>query len=431
MSNRRVIAWWSAAGGLAIAGLVVEAARPLAPAVGEVATALTRFSPDVLAAVGDYLAERRAAAVGALVISIAVPAWLLLSPPGRGWIERLGAWGSPVRGGAAVAAVVSTATSLAILPLGVYAGFVHEQRWGFSTQSLLEWLRDRAIRDGLAVLIAVVLAVVFVWFRRRWPDTWHLRLTVVGTVLTAVLVLIYPVLIQPLLLSTQPLGQGETRTAVQTVLSRADAEDVEILVGDASRRTTKVNAFVTGIGPSRQVVLFDTLLELPPEQVAVVVAHELAHREHADVPRAVLLSATGLLAGLLLVRWWLRSETDRSGTVSDARAVVMLLVVLAAGQVVTAPAANWVSRRAEAAADHRALELTQAAGRFIATQRTFVVRDLADPTPPWWITALWGTHPSPSDRIEAAVAFARAHELPVPDRTELVAEEPAPPEGPG
>ncbi|MDX1657543.1 MAG: M48 family metalloprotease [Nitriliruptorales bacterium] len=431
MSNRRGLAWWSAAGGLAIAGILAEAVRPVAPAVGEVATDLTRFSPDVLAAVGDYLAERRAAAVGALAMSVAVPAWLLLSAPGRRGMERLGAWGSPARGGGAVAGAVSAMTSLAILPFGVYAGFVHEQRWGFSTQSLLEWLRDRAIRDGLAALVAVVLAVVFVWFRRRWPDTWHLRLTLAGTALTGLLVLVYPVVIQPLLLSTQPLEAGETRTAVETVLAQAGAEDVEILVGDASRRTTKVNAFVTGIGPSRQVVLFDTLLELPPEQVAVVVAHELAHREHADVPRAVLLSATGLLAGLLLLRWWLHAERARGGRVGDAQAVVMLLLVIAAGQVVTAPAANWVSRRAEAAADHRALELTEAAGRFIATQRTFVVRDLADPTPPWWVTALWGTHPSPSDRIDAAVVFARAHELPVPDRPELVAEEPAPPEGPG
>lgn len=423
---KRSTVWSAVAVALALAGVVAVLIRPTAPHVGTVVTELDDFSPAVLAAVEDYRTERYLGALAAAVITVAVPGLFVATRRGRHAIDRLRT-GGPVRTATVVAGLISLATALAVLPLAWWLGYVRERRWGFATGSVWGWLRDRAITDGVGILVAVVLAMVFVWLRRRWPRDWHLRLTVAGTVLTALLAFASPLVIQPLLLDTTPLSSGATRTAVTEVLERAGEPELDILVGDASRRTTKVNAFVTGLGPSRQVVLYDTLLELPPEQVAVVVAHELAHREHADIARGVLASATGLLLGLTFLRWVLR-RAGEEGPTSAGRAVAILVLFLAAAQLVAAPAANWVSRRAEASADHRALELTDAAGELIAAQRRFVVRDLADPSPPWWVMGLWGTHPSVEDRIGAAVSYAHTHGLELPDRRTLLSDEPHPPQ---
>lgn len=426
--RRRHIAWWAIAAALALAGVAAVLVRPLAPDLPPVTTTLDAFDGDVLAAVREYRSDRYALTAVVAFVSVAVPAIFVLTSFGRRLValsaRRLRRRSAIA---AAVAAMIALATAVAELPLAYWVSYVRERRWGFATASSAEWLRDWAVVVGFVLIVAVVGAVVFVWARHRWADTWHLRLVVAGTGLTALLTLGYPLLVQPLLLPTQELGPGPVHDAVTAVLERAGAEDVDVLVGDASRRTTKVNAFVTGIGPSRQLVLFDTLLELPAEDVAVVVAHELAHREHRDVPRAVLASATGFFLGVLL----LRRVVDRGGEdgkASDARAVAVLALFLAAGQIVAAPVTSWSSRRAEAAADHRALELTRAPTPFISTQRTFVVRDLADPSPPDWVTVLWGTHPTISERIRAAVAFAEANGIELPSREEFERDEPTPPE---
>lgn len=424
---RGAAVWWVVAVGFAVAGAAAVLFRPLAPDLAHVATDLDRFSPSVLDAVRAYRQPRYLLAVAALAVTVLVPAGFVLTRWGQRLIALIASrLRRPLVTATGVAATIALATALAELPLLLWSGYLHERRWGFATAPLSSWLRDWAIGFAVVLVIAVVGAVVLVMFRRRWPGSWHLRLVAVGTALTGLLVLVYPLVVQPLLLPTGPLPEGEVRDAVSDVLRRAGEGELEILVGDASRRTTKVNAFVTGIGPSRQVVLFDTLLDLPPEQVAVVVAHELAHREHRDVPRAVLASATGLFLALVVLRRFLGPGGPGS-VQDDARAVAVLALVVAVGQVVAAPVANWSSRRAEAAADHRALELTGAAPRMIEAQRGFVVRDLADPAPPWWVTALWGTHPTIDDRIEAAVGFARANGIALPTRADVIADEPPPP----
>lgn len=430
MSRRRVI-WWAIAAAFAAAGVVAALVRPLAPELAPVATTLDGFDPGVLETVRQYRSGRYVLMAVMAVISVAVPAAFVLMPLGRDLVGRVGSSRHRFVAAGLVAAMIALTTALAELPVVYWLTYARERRWGFATASPADWFRDWAIILGFVLVVAVVGAVVFVWARERWPGTWHLRLVVAGTALTALLTLGYPLLVQPLLLPTRPLGPGPVHDAVTAVLERAGADEVEVLVGDASRRTTKVNAFVTGIGPSRQLVLFDTLLELPPDQVAVVVAHELAHREHRDVPRAVVASAAGLFVGLVVLRRMVGPDADGK-KVGDPRAVAIVVLFLAAGQLLAAPVTNWSSRRAEAAADHRALELTGAASRFIATQRTFVTRDLADPSPPSWVMVVWGTHPSISQRIRSAVAFAEAHGIELPSREELERDEPAPPtEGEG
>lgn len=413
---------------LAAAGLLVNLRRPLAARLPEVPTDLDRFAPAVLEVVGAYTSPRFAAAAVSMVIGVAVPALLVATASGRRLVRRVAGRRarSPLRA-AAVAATVVALTVLVLLPVDVAVGYVHEGRFGFRQSGLLLWGRDWLVAGGLTVALAGAAGAALMAAVARWPDGWPWGLVPATTALAAVLVLVWPVVVGPLFLPTSPLPDGPVRDRLEAVLARAGAGDAELLVGRASLRTTRVNALVTGLGPTRRVILYDTLLRLPPDQVAAVTAHELAHREHADIARGVLLTATGALPTLLILRRLLRSRAvhGRLGVrgPADPRLIAVAVAVVAGAQAVGQPAAMLASRRAEAAADHRALELTGDPAALIALQRTFTVRDLAHPDPPGWVVALWGTHPPVGARIRAAAAFAGQHELPLPPRSALRAAE--------
>lgn len=413
--------------GIAAAGAVGSIHRPIAPAA-TARTGLDEFSVGVLRTVGAYVEPRYLAVAATTVLSILVPFWFLGTRRGRAATAWLA--GPTEHSGlraALVAAVVVGAASLLRLPVALPVAYYRDRAWGFATGSVWTWLWQWTVTVGGRLLAYAAGAGVLLWAVRRWPRSWPFRLTLVGTGVVAIVVLLHPLVIQPLTLDTEPLAAGPLRTELQALLDRAGESDVEILVGDASRRTTRLNAFVTGLGPSRQLVLYDTLLELPEDRILYVAAHELAHREHRDVARGVALSALGLLVGLLLLARVLRSP----GTAavigargpSDPRFVPLIVVLAVVGQLAAAPVAMGVSRRAESAADHRALQLTGDPAAMVAAARIFVVRDLANPSPPTWVRLLFGSHPSPVERIRAAATFARTNDLDLPDLARFRREE--------
>ncbi len=415
---------------LAVAALVVNVWRPLAPGSGSSAVPQEAFAPAVLDVVAAYRQPRLAVALVILSFSVLVPALLLWSRRTRDVVgavtDRLGRW--PAIAAGVVAALVIVVVRLVGLAPTFWVSHVREVAWGFRTAGGAAWIRDWAVAVGVEAVTAAVAVTVLSLVIRHRPDDWHWWLATATTVLAAALTLAYPLLVEPLFLATEPLAQGPTRDAVEDVLEAAGI-DAPILVGDASRRTTRVNAFVSGLGPTRRVVLWDNLLERPSDEVAVVVAHELAHREHQDLPRGVLLTAAGVLPLALVLR---RLYGDRrvrghvgATEASDPRLVLVLAVVVAVAQVIALPSALLFSRRAEAAADHRAVVLTQESDALIRTFRGFVTRDLSWPEPPLVAVVLFGSHPSVDQRIRATVEEAERLGLDVPTLAELVAGESA------
>jgi STE24 endopeptidase len=215
-----------------------------------------------------------------------------------------------------------------------------------------------------------------------------------------------PVLLDPVFNDFTPLPEGETRVDVLGLAEAAGVKVGEVYSVDASRRTTAANAYVTGLGPSKRVVLFDTLLErYDRDEVRVVVAHELAHVRHRDVPRGVAFAA--LVAGptaLAIQRLsWILAPGQR-GT-----AAALPALALATG-VVSAPIgliSSRLSRAIERRADAFSLELSGAADAFVSFERKIAVQNVADLDPPRWLTGLIASHPPTLERIGAAVAFAR------------------------
>jgi STE24 endopeptidase len=191
---------------------------------------------------------------------------------------------------------------------------------------------------------------------------------------------------------------------VLDLAARARVRVGSVLTVDASRRTTAANAYVTGLGPTKRVVLFDTLLEhFSRDEVRLVIAHELAHVRERDVLRGLAFAAATAPAGALAVA----RLADRLAPAPGGRAAALAL----AASIVGTPVgllSRGLSRRIEARADTFALELTDAPDASIAFERRIALRNLADPDPPAWVRALLGTHPSVVERIGIAEAYAAA-----------------------
>lgn len=412
---------------LAVAGAAASYWRPLAPDLELAATDLAWFDDRVLDAVEAYRRPRLVIALAATVLPVITTILVATTPWGRALVVRVAGERWPVLRAAAVGGVVAVLASLSVLPLAAWVGIVHDGRWGFRTASPAAWLGDWTIRSAGRWLLVAGAAMVLVLAIRRWPRSWPYRLTVVGTMLAALGVFAHPVVLLPLTLPTQPLADPAHAAAMAPVLDAAGDPDLPVFVGIESERSTRVNAIATGLGPTARIVVYDNLLELPPEQVASVVAHEIAHHEHRDVPRGVALVATVLLPAGLVLRWLLgRDDVRRTSGArwpGDPRTLAVVLAVVAVMEVAVQPVGHLVSRRLEAAADARSLELTQDPSTLVAATRVFTIRDLATPEPPQWVTLLYRSHPSVGDRIRQASAIAERDGAPLPRIAELATRE--------
>jgi STE24 endopeptidase len=293
------------------------------------------------------------------------------------------------------------------------------RRYGLSTRSWAAWAVDiaKSYAVGLVVTVAVLLLVVGL---ARWqPQWWWVTGAVVGALLVVLVSFAYPVVVEPVFNKFTPMPDGPLRTSLLQ-LARDDGVPVkDVLVADASRRTTALNAYVSGIGATRRIVVYDTLVEqAPPEEVRLIVAHELGHAKQHDVVWGTVLGAIGvalmvcLLALLGRSSWLLgRAGVDSLG---DARAVALVLALIAVLTFVAGPAENLLSRRIETRADVHALALTHDPGATVAMQRRLSVTNLSDLDPSPLVFGLFATHPTGPQRIALARDWARLHSVPVP-----------------
>src|SRR3954470_530505 len=294
----------------------------------------------------------------------------------------------------AEAAALSAATGAVGLPLRAVARR-RAVRVGLVTQSWRGWGVDLAKSSAIGTVLAAGAAEATVLAIRRWPSGWWAPAAGAVVGVAGAFMFAAPVVLDPIFNRFERLPDGDTRDAVLDLARRAGVSVGEVYVVDASRRTTAANAYVTGLGATKRVVLFDTLLEdFTPDEVRLVVAHELAHVRHRDVQRG--LAFTALVAPAAT---WAVSKLAEPPTLPR--------LVLAAGAVM-APvgwAGNRLSRKLENRADVFSLELTRAVDPFVSFERRIAVKNLADPDPPRLLTAVLATHPSTVQRIGIAKAF--------------------------
>lgn len=401
-----VVGWSVATAAIVAAGVAALLLRPVAPDLGPVPDPARWFSPAELARIAAFTTPLRWARIAGTVVDLAVPVLIAVTPPGRALVARVVRTVGEQRVGraaAAVAAVVVVVASVVRLPIALWA-FRHARRFGLSTQTLGGWAVDQAIEVAVLVVGAALLVGGGYALAARWPRRWALVAGPVGLLVIAGATLAGPLLLEPLRYDTVPLAAGPVRDELDSVLAADGRAGATVLVADASRRTTRQNAYVSGLAGTRRVVLFDTLLERPAPQVGLVVAHELVHDRNRDLTRGVLAGAAGLVLLCAVIDRVARHRTARGRQrgVADPFAAGVVVAVLAVALIVTTPVVSWASRRVEAAADLGSLQLTGAVADYCAVQRGLVVRNLSDPAPPTWARLWWWSHPPAASRLELA-----------------------------
>jgi STE24 endopeptidase len=383
--------------GAAEAGARLLAPRepPIVPAPVDLSQ---HFSPAEIARGRTFARPQLALSLIRSGIEAGVLAALARRPPR--FTERIQ---NPVLGAAATGAGLSLVMATAPLPVSALSRR-RALAAGLATQSWGGWAADVAKSDGIGAGLAAGAGAAVIATMRRYPRSWWIPMAGGSVGVGALLAAIAPVILDPIFNDFTPLPTGLTRDDVLTLAREAGVEVGEVYSVDASRRTTAANAYVTGLGPTKRVVLFDTLLDrYGRDEIRVVVAHELAHVRGRDVARGILYAAIVAPAGALAV-----ARLSRGFPAAGPTPAALPALALAAG-IVSLPLGligNRLSRALERRADAVSLQLTGAAEAFVSFERTIALQNIADLEPPRWVTALLSTHPSTGERIGAALSYA-------------------------
>lgn len=314
--------------------------------------------------------------------------------------------------------LVSTVIST---PFDAWLELRHDREWELSTQTERGFAADLAKGLVLGLIVNVVLLLPLVWVIRTTP-TWWLWGWLVMVTFTIGLGFLYPVLIAPIFNTFTPLEDEDMNRRVDRIADVAGVQISGTYVADESKRSRRDNAYVAGLGATRRVVLFDTLLEHPPEVVEQVVAHEIGHwrlkhlRKQLPVIALLLLA---LFAGLKAFSEWTwifeQAGVTTSGDipyVGQPTALPLLVLAAQVGFGLLGLLTAFVSRAFERQADIEALDLLEQPQTMLDMQRGLHTKNLAD-LEPGLLKRLQASHPPAAERMALTSAWAASKGVPV------------------
>ena len=363
------------------------------------AAARSVFTAEQVSKAEEFATWARVWSWSSLAVSLLVACWFGFTRHGARLVERMrGPWWWRVV--LAVAALVLIGR-VATLPFAVMM-HRHLLDFGLTRQGWGGFAADLLRSELVTILTTSVGLVLLIGCARRWPRAWP---AVAGGLLACLVLVgsfVYPLVVEPLFNDFTPLPDGALRSQILRLADREGVHVDDVLVADASRRTTTLNAYVSGFGSTRRVVLYDNLVhDLPDDQALSVVAHELAHARHDDVVIGSVLGASAALLGVGLLGLAV-DALGRRRHMGDPALVPLVLALLAVGTLLASPVENAVSRHIETRADVDALRATHDPDAFIRMQRELSVRALSDPTPPAWSQFWFGSHPTALTRVAIA-----------------------------
>jgi STE24 endopeptidase len=295
-------------------------------------------------------------------------------------------------------------------PLTVYRSYVLPHRFGLSQQTPRSWLADEAKSAILGLALGTGMITVIYLLLETFPQTWWLLAFGAVTVLTLVMTNLAPVLILPLFFRQKPLEQSELRRRLLDLAERCRAGVNDVFQIDYSQKTSAANAMLLGWGNTRRIAISDTLIHrYAPDEIEAVMAHELGHHSHRDVPRLILVQS-----GLMLIAFYLTSLTLEWAVpvlglegISDVAGIPLLMLVMASIFLVLSPFANAYSRHLETSADRYALAATGKPKAFASMLTRLTDQNLDVSRPARWVEILFYDHPPHYRRLELARRFQR------------------------
>jgi STE24 endopeptidase len=293
------------------------------------------------------------------------------------------------------------------LPLGYYSGFVLPHRFGQSNQTLKGWITDQMKGMAIGLPLGLILIELLYLALRATGDLWWLWAAGGLLVFNVLLINLAPILIMPLFNKYVPLGDEHKDLAERLLklAGRANTRVRGVFKFDMSKRTKSANAALTGIGNTRRIVLGDTLInEFSPDEIETVLAHELGHHVHRDIPVLVAFGILSTTLSLYLASLGLNWAIGAFGFTSpaDVAALPALGLIIGMYDFLTMPLNNAVSRWRENMADEYALQSTGKDEAFASAFTRLANQNLGEIDPEKWVVFMFYSHPPLGERIAKA-----------------------------
>lgn len=353
------------------------------------------------------LINRRLMVVDLAISGVYMLVWLL-----AGWSQALKLWLMQFTSSVGLLLVLYVGILGGILfiinlPLSYYQGFILPHRYDLSTQDLKGWILDQLKGILLGGVFGVAVLEIIYLVLRLTPGLWWLWAAIILLVFNVILANLAPVILMPLFNKFVPLGDEYAALAdrLMQLAKRSGTFVRGVFKFDMSRRTRQANAGLAGLGNTRRIVIGDTLLaEFTPDEIETIMAHELGHQVHKDIPLGILFGSFTTLVGLYLASLVLNWGVTVFGFagIADIAAFPLFLLILGLYSLVTMPLENGFSRWRERRADEYALQLTHNGPAFASALRRLANQNLSDADPESWVEWLLYSHPALGKRIAMA-----------------------------
>lgn len=300
-----------------------------------------------------------------------------------------------------------------LLPIRL-AGFYQMTLWEMTRQPWDEWFRDQVLALAVGMVPAGIILAGLYLLLRFLPRTWWIAAAGWAMALAMVFAYLLPLVVAPLFNTFTPLQETpwkDLEPMVRRLTDRAGVEVGTILVMDASRQSSHSNAYFTGWGSTRRIVLYDTLLEAhSPAEIESILAHEMGHWLHDHIVQGVILGGLGALVGLFLLnRILIRTAKNHwcgMTTPYDPAGLFLVILLFWIGSWLVLPLENAISRHFEREADRMALEHGDA-DAFIQAEVNLARKNMMNLAPSAWNTFLFASHPPVLERIAMAQSWKK------------------------
>lgn len=308
--------------------------------------------------------------------------------------------------------VISKALSIGL----DYYGFRLERQYKLSTQRFRAWAWDE-VKGFLVGLVLGSVVVELLYFTiRQWPQDWWILAWLLFMVLFIVLAQLAPVVLFPIFYKFEPLENEDLRRRLVLLSQRAGTRVRGIYRWRLSEKSKKANAALTGLGPTRRIILADTLLDnYTPDEIEAVLAHELGHHVHRHILKSILVQAVITFVGFWAANAILHYAVDRQlfefVQISDFADLPLLALVSVTLSLLLMPVLNAYSRFNERQADRYAFESIASVEPFISSMNKLAEQNLAERAPSKWVEWFFHSHPSISRRLAAAEQWSRTQSV--------------------
>jgi STE24 endopeptidase len=301
------------------------------------------------------------------------------------------------------------------LPLSLFEGYILPYRFDLSTQNLHGWIVDQLKAGAIGGVLGLLLLEIIYSVLRAFPNTWWLWAAGILLLFNVILANLAPVLLFPLFYKFQPLGEeyADLKKRLVQLAEKVKSPVSGVYKFDMSQRTKAANAALTGLGNTRRIILGDTLLEeFTTDEIEVVLAHELGHLAHKDIPVGLLIQSGITLVGFFLASFGLSRGASALGFTgpADIAALPLLGLIFGAYGLVTMPLTNAYMHWRERQADQFALQTTGNGTAFASAMTRLANQNLAQVDPPGWEEFLFHSHPALYKRVAMAQAFQKLAE---------------------